>query len=106
MTGTIELRAADPVDFAMAIELYLSAMQPFTAELMIWDETKQRASCAMQWKVEDVQIIVLENRDVGWIQTLETDSEVVLQQFFIAPGHQGRGLGSQVLQRLLDRWRA
>jgi ribosomal protein S18 acetylase RimI-like enzyme len=100
----IELRRATPEDFDMALNLYLVNMKPLTAELMTWDENKQSTSFAEQWNVDDVQIITLERRNVGWVQADETASEVFLQQLFVLPEYQGRGIGSRVLQTLLKHW--
>jgi ribosomal protein S18 acetylase RimI-like enzyme len=100
----VELRPAAPEDFDMALNLYLITMKPLTAELMIWDENKQTSAFTEQWKVEDVQIILLEGRKVGWLQTAETASEIFLQQLFVSPEYQGRGIGSKVLQTLLQHW--
>ena len=100
----IELRQATPEDFDMALNLYLVTMKPLTAELTTWDENKQSTGFAEQWNVEDVQIITLEGRDVGWIQAAEMASEIFLQQLFISPEYQGRGIGSKVLRTLLQHW--
>jgi GNAT superfamily N-acetyltransferase len=104
MTGTIELKTATAEHYAFALELYLATMRPYTAELMVWDEQKQIASFAQRWKREDVRIIVLDGRDAGWMQAIETPSEIVLQQLFVVPERQGAGLGTRVLKDLLSRW--
>lgn len=103
MSDDIELRPASAADFPMAIDLYLTTMQPYTAALMTWDEARQRDSFASQWTLETTQIIVYRGRDVGWLDIQTSDAEFVLRQFFISPEHQGKGIGSQVLRRLLER---
>lgn len=87
-------------DFALS--LYLSTMQPYTAELMMWDEGKQKASFAQHWRTEDVRVIAVDGREAGWFQFQETASEIWLQQLFVDP--QGQGIGSEVLHRLLAEW--
>lgn len=94
-----------PADFHMARNVYLVTMRPLTSELMTWDESRQSSGFAEQWKVEDVQIIVVDGKTVGWVQAAEMDSEIFLQQFFIEPEFQGRGIGSQVLESLLALWK-
>jgi ribosomal protein S18 acetylase RimI-like enzyme len=101
----IELRRATPDDFGMAMNLYLVTMKPLTAALMTWDETKQSTSFAKQWNVRDAQVIVFEGRDVGWLQIAEMPSELFLQQLFISPAYQRRGIGTRVLQSLVEHWR-
>jgi ribosomal protein S18 acetylase RimI-like enzyme len=104
MNNEIELRPAKPHDFALALDLYLTTMQPYTAELMTWDEAKQRESFTQQWKPEATEIIVFKGRDIGWLEAHTTDAGTLLQQFFIAPECQGKGIGTKVLQHLLNRW--
>lgn len=72
---------------------------------MVWDDAKQRAAFADQRKIEDVRIVVFEDHDVGWMQASETDSEIFLQQLFVEPAYQRKGIGSAVLSILLDRSR-
>jgi GNAT superfamily N-acetyltransferase len=91
-------------DYEFALELHLMTMRPLTAELMTWDESKQTAAFARQWQVREAEIILCDGRDVGWMQARETISEVFLQQLFIAPDCQRRGIGSEALAQLLAQW--
>ena len=105
MTDSIRLRPATAADYAFALDLYLRTMQPYTEELMVWDEQQQIASFAKHWDVEDVRVISADGRDVGWLQATETPREIVLQQFFVAPERQRAGIGAQVLRGLLAGWK-
>jgi GNAT superfamily N-acetyltransferase len=104
MTDGIKLRPATAADYAFSVSLYLRTMRPYTEELMAWDEQKQIASFARQWKVEDAQVICLAGRDVGWLQATEACSEIILQQFFVDPDRQQTGIGTEVLRGLLAGW--
>jgi ribosomal protein S18 acetylase RimI-like enzyme len=90
--------------YGFALSLYLETMQPYASELMVWDEDRQRASFAAQWRPEDVRIIMRDRSAVGWIQFRETSSDICLQQFFIAPRRMG--IGTDILKMLLSKWRA
>lgn len=94
---------ADHYDFAL--HLYISAMRPLTEKLMVWNEEKQRESFASQWKLDEVQIITVDGKDVGWLQIAELPTELRLQQFFVVPDRQGEGIGTEALQRLLTTCR-
>jgi ribosomal protein S18 acetylase RimI-like enzyme len=102
----IDLRRATEEHYQFALELYLSTMRPYTEELMVWDEAKQRGSFAAQWRLEEVQIITVDGVDVGWIQVAESPTEIRLQQFFISPDQPRAGIGTDVLRKLLATWRA
>jgi GNAT superfamily N-acetyltransferase len=105
MTTNITLRPGMATDYAFALRVYLSTMRPYTEELMVWDEQKQIASFARQWKLEDVRIICADGCDVGWLQAIETPSETILQQFFVVPERQRAGIGTEVLATLLAGWK-
>lgn len=105
MAHEIELRPATAGNYAFALDLYLSAMRPYTEALMVWDEDKQRDSFAAQWVLDDVRIIAFQGRDIGWLQAAAGPTEIQLQQFFVAPEERGRGVGTHVLAELLRAWR-
>jgi ribosomal-protein-alanine N-acetyltransferase len=106
MTRSIQLRQGSAENFDFALELYMSAMRPVTEALMVWDERKQRDSFAAQWKVEEVRIVAVDGIEAGWLQVSETATEIRLQQFFISPGYQRAGIGTEILSNLLTTWRA
>jgi GNAT superfamily N-acetyltransferase len=104
MAKHIHLRKGSAEHYAFAQHLYLSTMQPYTAELMVWDETRQRLSFADQWRLDEVQIIAVDDTDVGWFQVSETSTGIRLLQFFIAPDRQRQGIGTEVLKSLVATW--
>ncbi|MBR0689074.1 GNAT family N-acetyltransferase [Bradyrhizobium manausense] len=106
MERSIHLNAATAEHYQFALELYLLTMRPYTQELMVWDEAKQRASFATLWKLSEVRIVAVDGREVGWLQVQESPTDVHLLQFFIAPDQQGSGIGTEVLRSLLPTWRA
>jgi ribosomal protein S18 acetylase RimI-like enzyme len=105
MGNSIKLRPGTAADYAFALDLYLSTMKPYTEELVVWDEQKQIASFARQWKLEDVRVICVNGLAIGWLQAVEAPSEIVLQQFFVAPDRQRMGIGTEVLKGLLAGWK-
>lgn len=59
----------------------------------------------MLWRPDDTRIIVLNGqKDVGWLETRLTGSEVFLKQLYVAPAHQRQGIGSRVVRKLLHEW--
>ena len=89
------------------MQLYTpQTIRPYTEELMVWDEAKQRNSFAAQWKLDQARIIAVDGTDVGWLQVEENPTEIRLLQFFITPERQRTGIGTEVLRDLLATWRA
>ena len=105
MARRVTLQQAKTKHYDFALHLYLLGMRPYMQELNVWDEQQQRASFAAQWKREEVQIISVNGKDVGWLQVAELPTEIRLQKFFISPQYQRSGIGSEVLSNLLATWR-
>ena len=106
MTGRISLRAASEPDYDVALHLYLDGIRPYAAPLMPWDDEEQAARFAGQWRVEEVEIILLDGRPIGFLMSRVGQVEIALKQLYVAPDCQRRGIGTAVLDELVQRWRA
>jgi len=99
------LRPATTEDIAFARELYFGTMRYITDRLSDWNEAEQVARFAERFLLEEVRIIVRDDKDVGWLQVGETDEEIFLKQIYIDPGSQNQGIGSRLVANLLERAR-
>jgi ribosomal protein S18 acetylase RimI-like enzyme len=106
MARRIDLQQATAEHYDFALHLYLLTMRPYLQELDVWDEQQQRASFTARWKREEVWIISVEGKDVGWLQVAELPTEIRLKKFYISPQYQRSGIGSEVLSNLLATWRS
>ena len=106
MARRIDLQQATAEHYDFALHLYLQTMRPYLQELGVWDEQQQRTSFAAQWKREEVRIISVDGKDVGWLQVAELPTEIRLQKFYVSPQYQRSGIGSEVLSNLLATWRS
>jgi len=66
-----------------------------------WDEAREVEKFASTFIATEVQVIVSDGVDVGWLQTRVEDSEIKLLQIYVMHSMQRRGIGSEVLKRLL-----
>jgi ribosomal protein S18 acetylase RimI-like enzyme len=99
---TIDLRPAGSGDYAFALHLYVKTIRPLATAWTEWVDEEQEALFASLWRPEDTRIIVLNGQEIGWAEFRQTGDEVLLKQLYISPAHQRRGIGSQVMQRLLE----
>ena len=106
MARRIDLQQATAEHYDFALHLYLLTMRPYLQEPGVWDERQQRTSFAAQWKREEVRIISVDGKDVGWLQVAELPTEIRLQKFYVSPQYQRSGIGSEVLSNLLATWRS
>jgi GNAT superfamily N-acetyltransferase len=97
----ITLRAARPDDYGFAKQIYYETMRWIIERLFDWDEEREDRKFAEQFKLEEVRIITADGRDVGWIQTQPADGALYLGQLYVVPAWQRRGIGSQVVTRLI-----
>jgi len=68
-----------------------------------WDEQREKEKFAAQFNVATSQIIVADEDDVGWIQTQVDEVTLWLQSLYVIPAMQQRGIGTEVLKRLIER---
>src|SRR5580692_318247 len=96
----VAFRPARPDDFDYCERLYFAEMERINHELKL-DREVQRASFRRQWDVSQVRIITVDGADIGWLQTLTHDGSYFLGQLFVEPPHQRRGIGTEVMHRLI-----
>jgi ribosomal protein S18 acetylase RimI-like enzyme len=100
---TIAFRSAAPQDYDFAWRLYAATIREITESLIGWDESKQSASFANQWRLDEVRIIVADGEDIGWLQTALIRDTVFLKQLYIDPSRQGMGIGTRVLGIIIEK---
>jgi GNAT superfamily N-acetyltransferase len=97
----IALRPARSDDYEFTKQIYYDTMRGIIEQLFGWDREREDKKFAAQFKLEDVRIITADGRDVGWIQTLPLEDSLYLGQFYVIPALQRRGIGSEILRRLI-----
>src|SRR5262245_38344272 len=97
---TIAFRPARNDDFDYCRGLYFGEMSWIIDELHL-DKAAQEAYFKQHWNAAQVRIIVLDGVDVGWLQTIAQDDELFLAQMFVDRPFQRRGIGTEVMKRLI-----
>jgi ribosomal protein S18 acetylase RimI-like enzyme len=101
----ITLRAARPADFDFALALYLESTKPLLLALGHWNEDRVRTRFAQDFKPRRARVIHNAGLDIGWIQVSETAESYHLDQLHIVDGHRNQGIGTRLIQALLNRAR-
>jgi ribosomal protein S18 acetylase RimI-like enzyme len=96
----ISFRPAVAEDFDYCARLYFVEMKTIIRELKL-DLQAQAASFRRQWDVAEVRIIRLDGADIGWLQSTVRDGAMLLAQLFVAGSFQRRGIGTEVMHRLI-----
>jgi GNAT superfamily N-acetyltransferase len=96
------LRPARPEDFDFCARLYFSGMDEIIRELKL-DMALQTADLRARWDAAEVEIITSDGEDVGWMQSSIQGDARFLAQIFIDAPFQRRGIGTDIIHRLIDR---
>jgi GNAT superfamily N-acetyltransferase len=97
----IELRVALPTDYDFARGVHHAGMRWIAERLFGWDDAAQAEKFARQFVLPEVRVIVMHGQDVGYLQVAEEPEGLLLKELHIAAPFQKRGIGTEVLRRLL-----
>jgi ribosomal protein S18 acetylase RimI-like enzyme len=101
----VALRSARPEDFAFCRRITHEGMRWIVERLFGWDEAQQAEKFASQWRLDEARIIMCADEDVGWLQTRPTEDSIFLCQLHLDTPFHGRGIGSRVMQIVIDEAR-
>jgi GNAT superfamily N-acetyltransferase len=102
MAMPIVLRPARPDDFDFCARLYFSGMAETIRELKL-DMAAQTANLRERWDAAEVEIIMSDGADIGWLQKSIQGDALYLEQIFIDAASQNRGIGTGIINRLIDK---
>jgi len=95
----IELRPALGHDFEYCKRLYFEGMGWIIEELHL-DRAAQETGFRQQWNMTQVRIVVFDFTDVGCRPS--GDDELFVGQMFVESRFQRKGIGTQVMKRLIS----
>lgn len=103
MTVGWSLRPATEADRDFLFDLHRAAMREYVAAEWGWDDDVQREFFDRRWNREAIQVLVVGEERIGTMTVVDGPEELVLSNVEIAPGWQGRGIGTDLLHRLCRR---
>jgi GNAT superfamily N-acetyltransferase len=102
----LAFRKAAASDSAFAYATREAALRPYLEQDRGWDEREQQDLHQRRFAAHDFRIITMVGRDAGVI-ALERQTDCLrLHQLFVLPEYQGRGIGSQCVQGVMEEARA
>ena len=97
----IELRPATPADDDFCYRLHQAALGEHVTAIWGWDEKAQREYHRRAFDPDSWMIITADGADVGMIDIDYRAEEIYLGRIEILPDHQGRGIGTRLIEPLL-----
>jgi ribosomal protein S18 acetylase RimI-like enzyme len=98
----VALRSATAADSEFCFQLHKAAMGEYVQAIWGWDEQVQRDYHNRGFAPGQWQIITVEGTDVGMLSVEYRQTETYLARIEVQPSHQGQGIGSRIVQNLLD----
>jgi GNAT superfamily N-acetyltransferase len=68
-----------------------------------WDEGIQQDFHERAWQEQKPDIIIYDGKPIGTIATLESEDCIEIGQFFILPEYQNKGIGTYLLNGILEK---
>lgn len=98
----LSLRKAYANDSEFVFAVKRAAFREYVEQVRGWDDTYQRELHNRRFAAQDVCIIQLRDVDVGFLAISCTSDPLKVNQIFILPEYQGRGIGSACMTRIID----
>lgn len=102
----VVLRPAEADDFDFLYALNRATMMEYVVETWgRWDERWQEERYRQHFQPSSCRIIAREGQDVGVLASGKTETELVIASIQLLPEHQGRGIGTSLINVFLDEAR-
>lgn len=95
------VRPALAEDRELAYLVKRAALGAYVAQVWGWDDAFQRAFHASDWAAHRPDIVELDGQPIGTIEVIEHPDHLYLGELYLLPAMQRRGLGTQLLARVL-----
>ncbi len=100
-----KLRPGLPADAEWLADLKARAMRPDLERLGLWDEDWARRRFLDTYVPANTDIIEVDEKSVGVIAVRPEPDALWIEHFYLEPAVQGSGLGSRVLQYVMETHR-
>ena len=101
----LTLRKATPADKEFAYRVKKAAFGEYVQKVWGWNEEEQRQLHEQRFSVQDFRVINVAGTDVGIIAVVEAPDCVKVNQLFILPDHQGKGIGRRCMSLVMEEAR-
>lgn len=99
---SIVARPAQDADRPFIVDCFLRAMEPsLTARRREWNEPEERERFERAFDVDRTTVVHASNVAVGFVVLIELPHVLLVHTIAIAPEHQGRGIGTEVIRDIV-----
>ena len=98
----LRLRKATVGDSEFAYQTKKVAFREYVEKVWGWDEDEQRQLHERRFASQDFQVIQVSDINVGILAIVRQPDCVKVNQMFIVPEHQSRGIGAACIMRIIE----
>ena len=98
----IETVPAQESDREFSYQVLKAAMGKYITQVWGWDEKVEREYHALDWQKKIPKLILYDNQPIGTISLEEKTGCLEIGMFYILPEYQNKGIGSYLLEDILD----
>lgn len=92
-------------DFGFLKSLHKLTMKEHVAAIWGWDDKEQDQLFLDRFEPSEIQIIKIDNIDIGMVSSLNKGNEIFLANILLMPEYQSIGIGSKIIEGLKDEAR-
>ena len=98
----VKLRKAGATDSEFVFTVKKAAFREYVAQIWGWDDTYQRNLHNRRFASQDIRIIQFHGTDVGFLSASNTSDALKVDQLYILPEYQGKGIGATCMKCIID----
>jgi len=97
----VGLRQAEQADSEFAYRVKRAAFGRYVAQVWGWHEAEQRRLHERRFRPDRVRVITADGHEVGILASVAAPDCVNVNQLFVLPEHQGRGIGRRAMKAVV-----
>ena len=98
----LSFRKAYASDSEFVFTVKKAAFREYVEQVWGWDDNYQRELHNRRFAAQDLRIIQFRGKDIGFLATSSTPDTLKVNQIYILPEYQGKGIGSACMTRIVD----
>lgn len=98
----LKFRKAEATDSEFVFAVKKAAFREYVEQIWGWDDTYQKDLHNRRFASQDLRIIQFCGTDVGFLSTSSTSDTLKVDQIYILPESQGRGIGSMCMKGIIS----
>jgi len=100
--NNVKLRKAMDNDSELAYQIKKAAFREYVEKVWGWDENIQRQLHERRFSSQDFQVIQVSDIDIGILAVVRQADCLKVNQMYIMPEYQGKGIGAECILRIIE----